>query len=79
MLTLMGKLWAFIEAKIGRLITGLGGLMALADIDISPIKPALEEVFSHKGVQAITIALFVLSFWRHQSVANRHPMPTQAP
>jgi hypothetical protein len=73
MLTLMGKLWQFVKDKIGRLTTAAGGLMSLADLDISPVKPALEDLFGHRGVQAITVALFVLSYLRHQHVASLHP------
>lgn len=63
----------FIRNKLGRLTTALGGLMALADLDISPIRDQLESVFSHKGVQIITVVLFVVSYLRHQHVSSLHP------
>jgi hypothetical protein len=65
--------WAWLKDKFGRIITACGGVLALADLDISPIRDNLESIFSHKTVQGITVALFVASFVRHQLIANQHP------
>lgn len=59
--------------KFGRLVTGCGGLIALADLDISPIKDNLEGLISHKGVQSLTALLFIASFLRHHWVAGQNP------
>ena len=40
----------WVRGKFGRLVTACGGLLALADLDISPIKDALEGFMGHKGV-----------------------------
>lgn len=71
--------WRWIGNKAGRLMTASGGLMSLADLDISPVKPQLEDIFSHKGVQIITLLLFVASFVRHHQVAARHPANPESP
>lgn len=63
--------WA--KAKFGRLVTACGGLLALADLDISPIRDSLEGWISHKEVQAVTAVLFVASFLRHHWVAQQTP------
>lgn len=74
-LKLMSKLWSWIRNKFGRVMTALGGLVTLADLDISPIRDNLEAFLSHKEVQAVTVALFLASYVRHQLVANLHPKP----
>ncbi len=67
----MKALWLWLTAKLGRLVTATGGLLALADLDISPIKDSLEGYFSHKAVQGLTAALFIASYLRHQYVASK--------
>lgn len=69
----MKKLWQWVQDKMGRLITACGSLMALADLDISPIKENLEGLLSHEKVQAVTVGLFVASFLRHHWVASQNP------
>ena len=69
----MKAFWAWLRAKFGRLVTASGGLLALADLDVSPIRDNLEGFLSHKAVQGLTAALFIASFVRHQIVANQHP------
>lgn len=67
---------AFIQwckGKFGRLVTASGGLLALADLDISPIKSNLENLIGHKAVQVILTVLFVASFLRHHWVSTLHP------
>lgn len=54
-------------------MTASGGLLALADLDVSPIRDNLEGFLSHKAVQGLTAALFIASFVRHQFVASQHP------
>lgn len=61
------------QAKFGRLVTACGGLLALADLDISPIKDNLEALITHKGVQGLTTVLFIASFLRHHWVAGQNP------
>lgn len=72
------KFWQFVKNKLGRLATALGGLVALADIDISPMREPLESIFTHKGVQIITVVLFIASFLRHQYVSSLHPTESRA-
>ena len=67
------KIWQWMKAKFGRLVTAAGGLVALADLDIPPIKDNLEGWLSHKEVQALTALLFVASFLRHHWVAQQTP------
>lgn len=67
------KLWIWVKNKFGRLVTACGGLIALADLDVSPIKDSLETWLSHKEVQAVTAILFVASFLRHHWVAQQTP------
>ena len=67
------SLTQWLKAKFGRITTALGGLMTLADLDISPIRDSLETWLSHKEVQAITAVLFVASFMRHHWVAQQTP------
>lgn len=66
----MKSIIAWCRAKWGRLVTSLGGLLTVADLDLSPIKPALEDVLSHRGVQIVTITLFVISALRHHKAAQ---------
>lgn len=69
----MTAFWQWLKDKTGRLVTACGGLLALADLDISPIKDNLEGFAGHKAVQAVTAGLFVASFLRHHWVAAQHP------
>lgn len=62
----------WLRDKTGRLVTAFGGLLALLDLDISPMKDTLESLMSHKDVQFITLALFVGSYLRHQYIASQH-------
>lgn len=67
------NIWQWIKDKFGRLVSGAGFLLQGSDLDISPIKPSLESIFSHRTVEMIVVALFALSWLRHQYVANQHP------
>jgi hypothetical protein len=67
------SIWQWTKDKFGRLITACGGLLALADLDISPIRDNLEGFLNHKEVQAVTVVLFVSSFLRHHWVAQQNP------
>lgn len=77
------SLWSWAKNKFGRIVSGLGFLLQGADLDISPIKPAIESLFSHRTVEWVVVALFFLSWLRHQWVANQHPktdpLPSPAP
>lgn len=73
------NIWQWVKDKFGRVITAFGGLLALADLDISPIRDNLEGFLSHKQVQAVTVVLFIASYVRHQLVANQHPKPDPLP
>lgn len=66
------KAWKWIKDKFGRLVTACGGLIALADLDISPIRDSLEAWMSHKAVQVVTAGLFIASFLRHHWVAQQN-------
>lgn len=69
------KLWAWCRDKYGRLITGAGFVLSgLETFDISPIRDPLEGMFGKHGhavVSFLTVGCFVLSFIRHQQIANR--------
>lgn len=69
----MKTLWQWVRNKFGRLVTAVGGVVALADLDISPIKDNLESWLTHKEVQAVTVTLFVASYLRHHWVASQNP------
>lgn len=73
------KLWQWVRNKAGRIITSVGFLLQGSDLDISPIKPALESIFSHRTVEIMVVLLFVFSWVRHQQVANRHPKDEPLP
>lgn len=64
------------KAKFGRIVSGLGVLLSgVETFDISTIKDPLESFIGHKGVQAVTVGLFLASWLRHQWVANQNPKP----
>jgi len=69
------KLQAFLlwcRNKYGRLITGAGFLLSgVETFDITPIKDPLESIIGHVGVSVATVGFFLLSYIRHQQVANR--------
>jgi len=69
----VNRFYQWFKNKLGRLITASGGLLAIADLDISPIQGNLEAFLSHKQAQAVTVALFLASYFRHQFVASKHP------
>lgn len=69
----MKAFWAWLQGKFGRLVTASGSLLALADLDISPVRENLEGFLSHKAVQGMTAVLFVASFLRHHWVAQQNP------
>lgn len=72
----MKSIWIWLKAKFGRITTLVGaGLQLIETLDISEIKQPLEDFIGHKGVQAIVIGLFLLSFARHQWVASQHKEP----
>ena len=66
------KLIAWARNKYGRAITTVGFFLSgIETFDITPIKDPLESIIGHVGVSIATVACFVLSFLRHQQVANR--------
>ena len=69
--------WA--RNKFGRIVSGLGFLLQGSDLDISPIKPSLESIFSHRTVENVVVLLFAFSWLRHQYVANQHPKTDPLP
>lgn len=72
----MKELFTWLKAKTGRFVTGIGIILGgVETLDISAIKDPLENLIGHKGVQAVTVGLFIASFARHQFVANQHPVP----
>lgn len=78
------SLWAWAKAKFGRIVSAAGFLLSASEsLDISPIKDPLEGIIGHKGVLWLTVALFALSWLRHQYVASLHPktdpLPAPAP
>lgn len=76
----MIKIWTWICNKFGRLISSLGIVLSgVETLDISAIKDPLEGLMGHKGVMAVTVALFVASYLRHQYVSSLHPVTPPTP
>lgn len=76
----MIRFWIWCKNKLGRIISTVGVLLSgVETFDITPIKDPLEQLIGHKGVLAITVALFVASYVRHQMVANLHPASPPLP
>ena len=74
----MTKLWTWFKNKLGRITTGLGfALQGIDTLDITSIKDPLESWIGHKGVQAVVIGLFAVSYLRHQYVASQNPVTKQ--
>lgn len=71
--------WTWVRNKFGRIVSGLGFLLQGSDLDISPIKPSIEALFSHQTVEWIVVALFAFSWLRHQWVASQHPQTVPLP
>jgi len=68
----LNKLVAWVRNKYGRIITFLGfALSGIETFDITPIRDPLESIIGHVGVSIATVTCFVLSFLRHQQVAQR--------
>lgn len=66
------KLIAWARDKYGRIVTFLGfALSGVETFDITPIRDPLENIIGHVGVSIATVVCFVLSFIRHQQVAQR--------
>lgn len=67
--------------KLGRITAGAGiVLQGIETVDLSVIKDPLESIIGHKGVQVAIIALFVISYLRHQYVASKiAPKPEVLP
>lgn len=67
------KLWLWAQAKFGRLVTAIGGSLFLIDgFDINPIKEPLTGLIGATPVKVLICVCFVLSFIRHQYIANKH-------
>lgn len=78
------SLWTWTKNKFGRLTTGIGTtLMGLEVFDANPMKPWLTDLFDEKVATRIVAGIagffFVLSFVRHQVVANKHPKEQPMP
>jgi hypothetical protein len=66
------KLLTWARDKYGRIVTALGfALSGVETFDLTPIKDPLESIIGHVGVSIATVACFVLSYIRHQQVAQR--------
>lgn len=75
-MNVLTKLVMWFRNKLGRITTLTGVLLQGVEVvDITPIKDPLESFLGHKGVQGIIVGLFVVSYIRHQYVANQHPKP----
>lgn len=61
----LGAWWGRVAAALGVLVTGID------TIDIGEIQGPLSELIGHRWVVRITVALFILSYIRHQQVANK--------
>jgi len=66
------KIWLWLVAKFGRIITAVGAtLSGVETFDITPIKDPLEQITSHRFVMGVTVLCFALSWWRHHQAAKR--------
>src|SRR6185369_1613451 len=77
----MKSLWTWFKNKFGRVVTALGGvLMTLDAVSLDPMRPFLNEYFGEKKATRVVVVtaafFFLLSYIRHQIVANRHPEDT---
>ena len=64
--------WAWCQNKFGRIVTTAGVFLSgVEGFDISPIKDPLEGLIGHTWILRITVALFLLSWIRHQQVASK--------
>jgi hypothetical protein len=69
----MIKLWVWCKNKFGRIITLAGvALVSVDAFDITPVKEPLTQLIGAKGVQALVIGCFALSWVRHQYVASQY-------
>lgn len=77
----MKAIWTWFKAKFGRVVTGAGAVLsAIEGFDITPIKDPIESLIGHTWVLRITMALFLLSWARHQYVASKvAPKPDVLP
>lgn len=78
------SIWTWIKNKFGRLTTGIGTtLMGLEAFDANPLKPWLADLFNEKIatriVAGVAAFFFLLSYVRHQLVANKHPATDPLP
>ena len=74
----LAQFWLWAKNKAGRITTFVGGtLMGLEVVDLNPAKPWLTNLFSEKMadriIAATAVFFFVLSYIRHQIIANKHP------
>jgi len=71
----MNAVWQWIKNKAGRITTAVGGFLAGVQVfDLSLVKqPLVDFVGDHwatKLVSGAALLCFLLSYWRHQHVAN---------
>lgn len=70
----MSATWQWFKDKFGRIITWLGGMSMVFDLipqDISPVTEYLKDLVGQKVLSVIALACFMISFGRHQQIANR--------
>lgn len=80
----MKNLWQWCKNKYGRIVTTLGAFFTSVSLfDVGPIKqPLADLVGEHRATQivsALALLCIVLSFARHQQIANKHPAPVAVP
>lgn len=76
----MSKVWQWCKNKYGRIVTTIGTFLGMVSaFDIGPVKQPLSDlVGDHMATKIVSggaLLCLVLSFIRHQQVANRHPAP----
>lgn len=70
----MNAFLTWFKAKFGRIVSGAGALLSgIEGFDITSIKDPIEGLIGHIWVLRITVALFLLSWARHQYVASQVP------
>lgn len=74
----MSKFWQWCKNKYGRIVTMIGALLGSVSVfDFAPVKQPLADLvgdhWATKIVSGGALLCLVLSFIRHQQVANKHP------
>lgn len=71
----MSAFVTWIRNKFGRIMTCIGA--AVAGLDITPVGDQVKDLIGRHAFSAVCIVLFLVSFARHQQVANAVGKPPE--